>query len=122
MKVQTKVYKGLLDSEPEFSVTALCSKKYCGDLSVAFEHGDWIVANIFVKDDFRRKGVATKLYEAAAKEACKRGGTLASKERLSEGSKGFWEKQLIKGRAVKLGRLITLKDCEQLTLAGKKKR
>lgn len=62
-----------------------------GDVSVHYTH---------VRGDHQRRGVATKLYEAAARGACKRFGLpLSSDVDLQTGSRGFWEKQVRKGRA-----------------------
>lgn len=50
----------------------------------------------------QRRGVGTKLYEAAARGSCKRfGQPLTSSDELDlmTGSSGFWNKQLRKGRA-----------------------
>jgi GNAT superfamily N-acetyltransferase len=57
------------------------------------------VAWVRVVDGAQGKGLATKLYEAAAQEACKRGAPLASDSVRFPGSDGFWRKQLRKGRA-----------------------
>jgi GNAT superfamily N-acetyltransferase len=58
------------------------------------------VQSLFVQPSLRRRGLATALYEAAAAEACRRRGRLASISRATEsGSYGFWQKQVAKGRA-----------------------
>jgi GNAT superfamily N-acetyltransferase len=58
------------------------------------------VQSLFVQPDLRRRGLATALYEAAAAEACRRRGRLASIARAAEsGSYAFWQKQAMKGRA-----------------------
>lgn len=70
------------------------------------------VAHVDVNVGQRRKGVATKLYEAAAQEACRRRASLASTDRNPGAySTDFWEKQVRKGRAreVRGGRFVL--DC-----------
>ncbi|UCC74968.1 MAG: GNAT family N-acetyltransferase [Gemmatimonadota bacterium] len=62
-------------------------------------HGTMRVGWIAVKPMFRRRGVATQLYQAAAREACERGRPLESDRRLARGSLAFWRKQVRKGRA-----------------------
>lgn len=58
------------------------------------------VSNVKVAEGQRRRGVATKLYEAAAQEACRRRARLASLERRAMAySHEFWRKQAAKGRA-----------------------
>lgn len=88
---------------------------------------------IFVPASARRSGVATKLYEAAAREACKRGARLGStcRERTAY-SNDFWQKQYSKGRADMLAGMgcegmaaYVLKSCDTHDLSGlrrKKKR
>jgi len=44
-------------------------------------------------------GIGTKLYEAAARSACRKGVPLMSDNRRTKYSQGFWEKQSRKGRA-----------------------
>lgn len=65
----------------------------------------WIVRDVTVPFAHRRKGVATKLYEALAQAVCAKRGRLVSYER-TEGahSTDFWEKQVRKGRAEIIGR------------------
>lgn len=59
------------------------------------------VDRVDVFEPFRRHGVATKLYEAAAREACTRRARLASLERNPDAhSTAFWKKQVAKGRAI----------------------
>lgn len=54
-----------------------------------------------VKPEHQRKGYGTKLYEAAANEACRRGISLASSPRWARSpmSTRFWAKQIMKDRA-----------------------
>jgi len=44
-------------------------------------------------------GIGTKLYEAAARVACREGAPLMSDNHRTVYSQGFWEKQARKGRA-----------------------
>jgi GNAT superfamily N-acetyltransferase len=64
----------------------------------------FVVAGVNVLESFRRQGLATKLYEAAAQEACRRRAPLASYERIGDMSRHFWDKQMRKGRAVILSK------------------
>ncbi len=65
----------------------------------------WTVNNVVVKDRYQRQGLATALYEAAARAACADGLPLASPSRLRDAkSTPFWEKQVRKGRAVRIAR------------------
>jgi GNAT superfamily N-acetyltransferase len=59
----------------------------------------FFVGDIAVHPEFRRLKIATRIYEEAAKEACKRGLPLASYYRSGHRSQAFWEKQIRKGRA-----------------------
>lgn len=60
----------------------------------------WTVRGINVLAEARRKGIGTKLWEHAAREACRLRAPLASDERVGSGaSEAFWQKQLRKGRA-----------------------
>jgi GNAT superfamily N-acetyltransferase len=72
-------------------------------LSKRMRRSVWVVRNLEVKEDSRRKGHATALYAAAAAHACSKRGRLASTERLSGAhSNDFWEKQERKGRATRI--------------------
>lgn len=54
----------------------------------------------WVAPTHQRHGIGTKLYEAAARGSCRSfRQPLSSDKDLSDGSRGFWEKQLRKGRA-----------------------
>jgi GNAT superfamily N-acetyltransferase len=64
----------------------------------------YVVTGVNVLESFRRKGLATRLYEAAAGEACRRRAPLASRERVGGMSRHFWAKQMRKGRAVVLSK------------------
>lgn len=90
-------------------------------------HVVYAVRSVDVPFAHRRKGIATKLYEAAAQEACRRRARLASVERTTSAhSHTFWVKQLEKGRAQVVGRDKTPKyvlDCAfARDLSGVKRR
>lgn len=63
------------------------------------------VAHIKVEPAFQRRGVATALYHAAAQAVAARGYHLASDLSLEPGSRGFWKKQVRKGRARRVSKL-----------------
>ena len=68
-----------------------------------------MVTHIEVAREARRQGIATKMYELAARTACdvfKK--PLASDTARSGAAEGFWEKQEQKGRA----RLVNLKGMD----------
>lgn len=59
------------------------------------------VRNVEVDRAHQRKGIATKLYQAAARAACDEGRPLVSDERTTGAhSNDFWLKQAYKGRAI----------------------
>ena len=61
---------------------------------------------ITVAEGARRSGIATRLYEVAARFSCEEWGRrLASDYRGSRapGAEGFWQKQFRKGRAERIG-------------------
>lgn len=64
----------------------------------------FVVRGVNVLEQFRRKGLGTKLYEMAAQEACRRRAPLASDERIGDMSREFWAKQIRKGRATVLSK------------------
>lgn len=87
-------------------------------------HIAWTVDNIHVDPYYRRRGVATKLYETAAQAVCTRRGHLASTNRSTGAySNEFWQKQVAKGRARAVRRrhgmppAYVLTDCPVTTLA-----
>jgi len=64
----------------------------------------WRVSSIDTEAAAQRKGLATRLYEEAAKHVCARGGVLISNNRLPGAkSQDFWWKQVQKGRARRVG-------------------
>lgn len=94
-----------------FAFRAYCDGTVCGRIDVYRSRSKvggkvaYAVKNVEVRDVARRKGVGTKLYEAAANEACQRRGRLASVGRNPGAySNDFWEKQEAKGRAVRVRR------------------
>lgn len=86
----------------EFEIT--CAKRRAGVIQACqTKHRRRVVysvTDVHVHPDFRRKGIATALYEAAAQEACRRRSRLASTARnMWAHSYAFWLKQVQKGRA-----------------------
>lgn len=62
--------------------------------------GKHLAVNMVTVDDrYQRCGVGTRLYEAALAAACEQGLRLASDTQRTDGSEGFWQKQVAKGRA-----------------------
>ena len=59
----------------------------------------FVVVDIEVDEGYRRSGVATRMYEAAAKLACSHKRPLASDVTRFAGPRAFWSKQVQKGRA-----------------------
>lgn len=93
----------------------------------------FVVDTIEVTEEVRRQGVATQLYEAAARLACSKRSVLGSQDRLQGAwSNEFWEKQLAKGRAIQLKpktgpvtrgtTRYMLTSCESFDLSGLRKR
>ena len=81
------------------------------------------VTNVHVDDAHRRQGIATKLYEAAAREACRRRGRLASTDRNPGAySHDFWAKQERKGRATRVRKNYVITDCPPPALDGPRSR
>lgn len=75
-----------------------------GTLKIRKQEGsnNWKVYTINVEPGHRRKGVATRLYEEAARTVeARHGQQLCSDFILSPEAKGFWEKQVSKGHAQK---------------------
>lgn len=87
-----------------YEVTARTPKRLVGRLVVnSDKYAGHKVMNIQVDDDHQRCGIATRLYEIAARAACKAGDNLASDTIRSDAAQAFWTKQVKKGRA-KCGR------------------
>lgn len=119
-----------------FAFRAFCDGAECGRITASRvdlrSRVVYRVGRVDVVESARRQGVATKLYEAAAAEACSRRGRLASTERNPGAhSIDFWEKQVRKGRAdafpirgADAGRYTryVLKDCKQRDLSGLRRR
>jgi hypothetical protein len=95
--VTKKEYGG--GDELEFMIKQVGTEHTVGSLYVTRDRGIFAVSNIEVSEQFRRCGLATRLYTVAAKEACSRGMPLQSDTTRSKYSQGFWEKQVAKGRA-----------------------
>lgn len=111
---------------------ALCDGAHCGRLRAHRKAVGgrviYSVDRVDVDEPYRRQRVATRLYEAAHAEACRRRSRLGSTERNPGAhSHDFWAKQLAKGRAEVLRgqkrrnknfQGIALKDCSSTTLDG----
>jgi GNAT superfamily N-acetyltransferase len=65
--------------------------------------GYWSVFGIEVVDRLRRKRIGSQLYRRAAMYACDNGKGLMSDWDLSTAARGFWQKQVHKGRAYVVG-------------------
>ena len=115
-----------------FSLVAECNGQKCGYLDAKkIKVGGrvaYTVSYVSVSDDFQRRGIGTKLYEAAHAKACARRARLASTERHSWAkSNDFWNKQVCRGRAeVYAGKhpdtpVFVLKSCDIQSLSGLKK-
>jgi len=89
-------YVGVVDDDKSFRGAV----GGVGGYLVATRHGpDMQVEYVEVDDDYRRQGVATRLYEEALRIARERGGTLVSDSRLEREAKSFWEKMRAAGLA-----------------------
>lgn len=97
-----------LGSKNRFMFELVCDGKKRADISAArvkiAGKVRYVVRGVNVLQSFRRKGMATRLYEVAAAEACRRRAPLASDERVGDISRKFWAKQLRKGRATVLSK------------------
>lgn len=81
-------------------VTATADGHRVGKLVVKASWGTPAVERIDVKPEHRRRHIATRMYEAAAREVCRKWGEpLRSDYMRSSESDAFWQKQLAKGRA-----------------------
>jgi GNAT superfamily N-acetyltransferase len=83
----------------------------------------WAVDTVSVYPQFQRRGVATKLYEAATAGACAKRGRLASVDRRPGAfSNDFWRKQAAKGRVEvfrgKRQPIYVLRDCSVRDLSS----
>ena len=78
--------------------------RYAGALTLSKEKRDGqqvlVVDQVEVVPEFRKKRLGTKMYEWAARIACRLAGRpLTSSTQRSEWSESFWQKQQRKGRA-----------------------
>lgn len=118
-----------------FAFEALCDGRWCGEISAyrllkrVRGRVVYTVGSIEVATSARRRGIATKLYEAAANEACRQRRRLASTNRSAGAySNDFWQKQVAKGRARAVRRrygmppAYVLIDCPVTTLARARRR
>lgn len=115
----------MLGDEPlDVTVSAFAQSKEIADARAYFlpssEGGPaLVVSEIGVDEKHRGCGVATRMYEALAKEACRVGVPLVSDQAISEGSQGFWNKQVRKGRATKRADTYTMSEpCAHKSLRG----
>jgi len=70
-----------------------------GALTVDWGKSRAIVSRVDVNVGFKRKGLATRMYEAAAKLAAEHGLPLSSDQSRFPGAESFWAKQVAAGRA-----------------------
>lgn len=98
----------------KFPVRNLCADQACNkdfrDLDVTLVRA---VEHIEVVTGARRRGIATMLYEAAAKDACRAAEPLVSYYR-TRGAKSaqFWKKQKGKARAEVVGSFFVASDAK----------
>jgi len=74
-------------------------KHVLGSLEITWTPQAAVVSDIRVRAQVARKGVATSMYEEAAKIAASRGLPLRSDTGRYPGAEGFWKKQVAKNRA-----------------------
>jgi GNAT superfamily N-acetyltransferase len=91
-----------------FRFDAYCDAYVCGTITVVRTpkpvggRVSWNVRSIYVDGDRRRQRIGTRLYEAAAREACRRRGQLVSvagNRDPGAHSHDFWAKQARRGVA-----------------------
>ncbi len=70
-----------------------------GAMQIEWGQGIAAVTNVLVRKDFARQGIATLMYEEAAKIAEQHGLPLVSDTTRFPGAEAFWTKQVAKGRA-----------------------
>ncbi len=87
-----------------FRVVALVDGREIGHVTIVKRPGPvWSVSNSSVQPRFHRQGVATAMYELAAKTSCRLyRSPLASDVSRTPEIDAFWKKQVAKGR----GRII----------------
>jgi GNAT superfamily N-acetyltransferase len=110
---RTRSYRLLCDGSTEGMLDTFQAGAHAGQ---GIRKGDEIIESVIVSPEYRRQGAGTKLYEAAAQGACKRGARLVSRDRLPDAkSHNFWAKQARKGRVETHGKgddAIHILDCE----------
>lgn len=93
----------------EISMFTVSGDEWLGSLKFRKGRGrKAYVMKIDVVTKYRGHYLATRLYEAAAKEVWQDGLCLASDTQLRVGSRAFWEKQVRKGRAELVGKRYEL--------------
>jgi GNAT superfamily N-acetyltransferase len=113
-----------------FAITLMEGRSSVARIGVAVADQDRVmrVRRVDVVPGARRHGVATALYERAAKLACSRFGLpLSSDIDRSPRSEAFWQKQMTKGRARRVpsnehkGTLYVLSCPAPRSLSGSKR-
>ena len=103
IRLSTQTSRGKSSSIETISVEAKVDGKTVGLVIVEKPRGDPPYVG-FVEVDLKRCGIGTRLYERAAKIACKEfGQPLHSDVLRSDEAQGFWAKQVRKGRATCVG-------------------
>jgi GNAT superfamily N-acetyltransferase len=80
------------------SKITVCKDRFSEQATTPDIEDGWSVTEITVHKDMRRRGIGTRLWEAAMREACKRGGPFRSDVDRRGNADRFWEKQLRKKR------------------------
>lgn len=95
------VHEGDEGLDPDVILAAYQEGKGVGELELraSSRKGYAVVSYVVTEPSARRCGVGTRLYEAAAKWACRRDLRLASDNIRSANSECFWRKQKARGRA-----------------------
>ena len=82
-------------------VTLRAGKRKIGEFIAEKRRGghQLVVRRAVMRPGYERRGLGTKGYEALARWAHDNGFTLVSDHSLTDSSRGFWEKQVSRGRA-----------------------
>jgi len=108
IKVEPHAYPGV------YVITATSHGRKLGYMEIEEAKGRQKVMKVaFAETRKTGIGIGTKLYETAARTACKLGAPLASDSSRTRFSQAFWEKQVTKGRATCMagsGRAVRLTD------------
>lgn len=128
-----KIVEADTGSSNQIRFDALCDGVLCGRIRAHKTKVSgrvvYTVSDVNVEERNQRRGVATKLYEAAHAGACSRRSRLASTARNAGAfSNDFWRKQEARGRVEvyphKDPRLVkyVVSSCDTRDLSGLKKR